>query len=96
MTTRRYESFDDPRIAEAWAEALQGAPTSSVFQQFDYQRAWWRALGRGDLLVLEDRSEGRPVVLPLFVTGQMAFLTGKLKIKGDMSLVIKLQSLMGG
>lgn len=30
------------------------------------------------------------------LNGQMAFLTGKLKIKGDMSLVMKLQSLMGG
>lgn len=28
-------------------------------------------------------------------SGQMAFLTGKLKVKGDMSLAMKLQSLMG-
>ena len=28
-------------------------------------------------------------------SGQMAFLTGKLKIKGDMALAMKLQSLMG-
>lgn len=28
-------------------------------------------------------------------SGQMAFLTGKLKIKGDMALAMKLQSLLG-
>ena len=30
------------------------------------------------------------------INGQMAFMTGKLKIKGDMGLALKLQKILGG
>lgn len=68
-----FRSFDDVPAA-AWTE-VGAAP--SVFMTRGWQRAWWEALGQGELLVVAVSSAGRTVALaPLFVAGGMAFLVG--------------------
>ncbi len=64
---------------------------------------WSVAIANGDIVVSEGAAEKANIELSLSaadflaliggtLNGQMAFLTGKLKIKGDMTLAMKLQS----
>lgn len=67
---------------------------------------WWVKLADGDAQVGEGEAESPDITLTVDdqnwmdivngkLNGQMAFLTGKLKIQGDMTLAMKLQSLTG-
>ena len=65
---------------------------------------WYAAIENGELSVVEGEHESPNITLTMAdqdylamiagtLNGQMAFMTGKLKIKGDMSLAMKLNSL---
>jgi len=65
---------------------------------------WYAAIENGELSVVEGEHENPSITLTMAdqdylamiagtLNGQMAFMTGKLKIKGDMSLAMKLNSL---
>jgi len=67
---------------------------------------WWVKLSDGNADVGEGEAENPDITLTVDdqnwmdivngkLNGQMAFLTGKLKIQGDMTLAMKLQSLTG-
>lgn len=67
---------------------------------------WYAALADGSATVSEGEAESADITLTVSsadwldivsgkLNGQMAFLTGKLKIQGDMALAMKLQSLTG-
>lgn len=67
---------------------------------------WYVDINDGDINVSEGESESPNITLTVDdqnwmdivngkLNGQMAFLTGKLKIQGDMTLAMKLQSLTG-
>lgn len=67
---------------------------------------WYAKLSDGSVEVAEGEAEASDITISCSegdwldivsgkLNGQMAFLTGKLKIKGDMSLAMKLQSLTG-
>lgn len=72
-TVTLYDGFDDPALADwDWDGALASGPTDTVFLTRAYQRAWWRALGRGSLLLIG--TDG--LLAPLFADGGMVFLTG--------------------
>ncbi len=64
---------------------------------------WYIVIANGDAIVHEGTSENPSITITMeasnFINllqgklnGQMAFMTGKLKIKGDMALALKLQS----
>jgi len=67
----------------------------------------WYADSTGDLPTIEEGEHPNPNVTIMVgdedfvaiksgkMSGQMAFMTGKLKIKGDMGLAMKLQKLLG-
>ena len=67
---------------------------------------WYAKLSDGNVEVGEGEAESSDITISCSesdwldivsgkLNGQMAFLTGKLKIQGDMSLAMKLQSLTG-
>jgi putative sterol carrier protein len=69
----------------------------------DDAQVWSVAIANDDLAVTEGAAEKASIELTMTaedflaliggtLNGQMAFLTGKLKIKGDMALAMKLQS----
>ena len=69
----------------------------------DDAQVWSVAIANDDLTVSEGAAEKANIELTMAaadflallagqLNGQMAFLTGKLKIKGDMTLAMKLQS----
>jgi alkyl sulfatase BDS1-like metallo-beta-lactamase superfamily hydrolase len=76
--------------------------------QWDIAEAgkWYAKLSDGTVEVSEGEAESSDITISCSesdwldivsgkLNGQMAFLTGKLKIQGDMSLAMKLQSLTG-
>ena len=67
------DSFDDPRLPrEEWNRLAR-----TVFQTWEWQKAWWQTFGRGDLLLAVAEQEGRVVaVAPMFLDGGMVFFTG--------------------
>ena len=69
----------------------------------DEEQVWSVAIANDDITVTEGPAEKASIELTMAaadflaliggtLNGQMAFLTGKLKIKGDMTLAMKLQS----
>lgn len=67
---------------------------------------WFATLSEGSIEVSEGETDSPNITLTVEaqnwmdivngkLNGQMAFLTGKLKIQGDMTLAMKLQSLTG-
>jgi putative sterol carrier protein len=69
----------------------------------DDPQVWSVAIANDDVVVSEGAAEKASIELTMSdadflallkgqLNGQMAFLTGKLKIKGDMALAMKLQS----
>jgi len=67
---------------------------------------WWVKLSEGSVEIGEGEASDPNITLTVEaqdwvdivngkLNGQMAFLTGKLKIQGDMSLAMKLQSITG-
>ncbi len=69
----------------------------------DDAQVWSVAIANDDVVVTEGAAEKANIELTMAdadflallkgqLNGQMAFLTGKLKIKGDMTLAMKLQS----
>ena len=76
--------------------------------QWDIEGAgkWYAKLSEGNVEVSEGEAETSDITISCTegdwldivsgkLNGQMAFLTGKLKIQGDMSLAMKLQSFTG-
>jgi CelD/BcsL family acetyltransferase involved in cellulose biosynthesis len=101
LEARVLAGFDDPALtADAWRRALGRGPTDVVFLTPEYQRAWWRVFGRGELLLVAVECEGEVVALaPLFADGGMAFLVGSggsdvLDLIGDTSDPVVLDALL--
>lgn len=72
----------------------------------DDPQSWTVKVADGDAVVTEGTCEGANIELTMAdadflsllngtLNGQMAFLTGKLKIKGDMTLAMKLGTVFG-
>lgn len=61
----------------AWNAVAALGDTCTVFQQPLFLQCWWKAYGRGQLIVVSVESErGLVAVAPLFVDGAMAFFVG--------------------
>lgn len=93
--------FDDPALSDgAWARTLDRGPMSTVFLTLEYQRAWWSAFGRGELLLISVERGGEPAALaPLFADDGMVFFVGSggsdtLDFVGDTSDPMLLDALL--
>ena len=67
--------FEDPAIGpERWSKLLQAGETDAVNLTWHWQRCWWNAFGRGQLLlVAARRSRGLVALAPLFADSGMVF-----------------------
>lgn len=74
-----------------WARAYGQGDTREVFLTLAWQRAWWEAFGRGQLLVVvAERAESPVAIAPLFADQGMIFFVGSggsdyLDFVGDIS-----------
>ena len=75
---RLFSSFDDPAISpEAWNRLLDGGPSDVVFLTWQYQKAWWEALGSGELLLVTAEVKGKlALIAPLFAVSGMVYFVG--------------------
>lgn len=71
-------TFSDPDLDPGrWRKVASRAHNATVFQEWDWQQAWWESFGRGELLIAVASMSGQPIAIaPLFVDGGMAFLVG--------------------
>ena len=61
----------------AWDQALASSPTRTIFQTSEWLRPWWRAFGRGRLLLIGAYSQDRlTTIVPLFAEQGMVYFVG--------------------
>ena len=99
------KEFFDNLQASIKPEKIQGINATYQWDITDTGK-WYATLSDDGATVAEGEADDANITITVseenwlaIVAGtlapQMAFLTGKIKIKGDMSLAMKLQSLMG-
>ena len=77
VKTRVLEGFDDPTFPPAqWDRLLCTGDTDVVFLTWQWQRAWWETLGRGDLLLIAAERDGQVVLAPLYAHAGMVYFVG--------------------
>jgi CelD/BcsL family acetyltransferase involved in cellulose biosynthesis len=78
ITTRLLNGFDDATFGRAeWQELLRGSDIDHVFLTWEWNQAWWKAFGRGTLLLVVAAEAGRVRALaPLYADGGMVFVLG--------------------
>ena len=78
VRVRVLEGFDDPQFGPAqWDALLHTGDTDVVHLTWHWQRAWWEALGRGDLLLIAAERNDRIIALaPLHADSGMIFFVG--------------------
>ena len=92
LRARVLEGFDDPSFGpDAWNALLHTGGTDVVYLTWQWQRAWWKAMGRGRLLLVVVERDGRVVALaPFYADSRMVFFVGSgsadyLDVIGDIS-----------
>src|SRR4051794_40200637 len=67
--------FDDPVLGpRVWNELLERGETNAVNLTWHWQRLWWEALGRGQLLLIAAWRDGElAAIAPLFADCGMVF-----------------------
>src|SRR5947208_17035343 len=64
VTTRILDGFDDPSFGrEQWNALLRRGDSDVVFLTWEFQRAWWESMPRGELLLILAERDGEPVAL---------------------------------
>ena len=78
IRTRVLSGFDDPAVGpERWANLLAHGDTDEVFLTWDWLRAWWETLGRGQLLLIAAQRENEVIALaPFYSEAGMVFFLG--------------------
>jgi CelD/BcsL family acetyltransferase involved in cellulose biosynthesis len=78
VRTRILSGFDDPVFGrEAWNGLLERSGSDSIYLTWEFQRAWWETLGRGELLLILAERGGRPVALaPFYCESGMVYFVG--------------------
>ena len=78
VTIRRLNGFDDPACArDTWNRLLSHGDSDCVYLTWEWQRSWWTALGRGELLLMAaERGDGIVAVAPWYVDEGMVFFVG--------------------
>jgi len=75
VTAEVLMGFDDPKIGtRIWSELLQRGQTNAVNLTWHWQRSWWKAFGRGQLLLIAAwRDDELVAIAPLFADSGMVF-----------------------
>jgi len=75
VTTRVLKGFDDPSFSrEQWMQLLEKGETDVINLTWHWQRSWWNAFGKGELLlVLAERNEKAVALAPMFSIGGMIY-----------------------
>lgn len=78
VSTKILEGFDDPTFGpERWERLLHKGDTDVVYLTWHWQRAWWEALGSGELLLIVAERNGEEVALaPFYAHRRMIFFVG--------------------
>lgn len=78
ITYRIVRSFDDAAIAPSiWNELLAQGSSDVFFMTWEWQKAWWEVLGRGELLIVLAEKNAKPfAIAPLFTEYGMLYLVG--------------------
>jgi CelD/BcsL family acetyltransferase involved in cellulose biosynthesis len=78
VTARVLTGFDDPSIdAARWGALLLTGDDPSIYLTWEFQRAWWETLGRGQLLLVAVERAGELVALaPLYADCGMIYFVG--------------------
>ena len=78
FSTRVLSGFDDPSFGPAeWERVLATGQSDVVFLTWQWQSAWWKTFGRGELLLIAAEREGEVVALaPLFTEAGMVYFVG--------------------
>ncbi len=89
LNVTTYGDFSDPRLKQAWADAVYLQPSPSIFSTYEWCASWFDAVGRKTKpMVLVANDGGRTVgLLPLCVGqsngAQWAEFLGSDRVKGD-------------
>lgn len=85
VTTRVLEGFDDPYFGpREWEELLESTGCDIVYLTWEYQRAWWEAFGKGDLLLTVAERDGRVIALaPCYARSGMVYFVGNAHWEAD-------------
>jgi CelD/BcsL family acetyltransferase involved in cellulose biosynthesis len=60
-------------LADEWDDLLHRSAADTVFLTLEFQRVWWRYLGKGDLCIVALRDDGELIgIAPLFSTADAA------------------------
>ncbi len=75
ITTHVFDSFDESSLhPECWARLLDNGETNAVNLTWQWQRSWWKAFGRGRLLLIVAVQDGQTqAIAPFFTEGGMVF-----------------------
>ena len=75
ISIRVLNGFDDPAFTEShWMKLQQTGDTDAVNMTWAWQRLWWKAFGRGRLMLILALCENEPVALaPLFTEAGMIY-----------------------
>ena len=78
FSTRVLSGFDDPSFGPAeWERVLATGQSDVVFLTWQWQSAWWKTFGRGELLLIAAERDGEVVALaPLFTEAGMVYFVG--------------------
>ena len=78
VRVRRLSGFDDPALGpEDWNRLLRRGGSNVVHLTWQWQRAWWDALGRGELMLIAAEREGEIVaVAPFYEHQGIVFFVG--------------------
>lgn len=78
IRTRVLKGFDDPTLGQdAWQKLLEHSDTDSIYLTWHFQKAWWEAMGRGELLLIVAERDGEAVALaPFYVDARMVYFVG--------------------
>jgi CelD/BcsL family acetyltransferase involved in cellulose biosynthesis len=96
------QGFDDLAFGPGrWEELLSEGETNVIYLTWHWQRSWWEALGRGELLLVGGEKSGRIVALaPFYTHCGMVFFVGSgesdyLDFIGDISDPDILDAILG-
>lgn len=98
---RILDGFDDPSMtADIWNGLLSRGQSDGVFMSWHWQKAWWKAFGRGKLILVVAEQDGEPIAIaPLFADHGIVYLVGSggsdyLDMIGDVSDLDLLEGLL--
>ena len=75
--TVRELCYDDPALPAFWSRLFVASDVRAITQTLEWQRTWWRTVGRGTLLLLAAERDGVPVAIaPFFCEEGMVFFVG--------------------